>query len=113
MDWTHVGATILTSFMASLVEFVEALTVVLAVGTIRGWRSALMGCSWWICLKMARWILRRKVNFKLWDSSAKSDMGALKNNHNNQLDSLAVFVLNFFTTYCGLGAGSQYLHGRA
>jgi Ca2+/H+ antiporter, TMEM165/GDT1 family len=29
--------------MASLVEFVEALTVVLAVGTVRGWRSALMG----------------------------------------------------------------------
>jgi len=29
--------------MASLVEFVEALTVVLAVGTVRGWRSAIMG----------------------------------------------------------------------
>jgi len=29
--------------MASLVEFVEALTIVLAVGVTRGWRSALVG----------------------------------------------------------------------
>ena len=29
--------------MASLVEFVEALTVVLAVGTVRGWRAAIVG----------------------------------------------------------------------
>ena len=31
-DWTHAGPTILAAFLASLVEFVEALTVVLAVG---------------------------------------------------------------------------------
>jgi uncharacterized membrane protein len=31
----------LAAFLASLVEFVEALTVVLAVGTVRGWRPAL------------------------------------------------------------------------
>jgi uncharacterized membrane protein len=31
--------------MASLVEFVEALTIVLAVGVTRGWRSALMGTA--------------------------------------------------------------------
>ena len=43
IDWTHSGPTVLASFMASLVEFVEALTVVLAVGTVRGWRSALIG----------------------------------------------------------------------
>src|SRR5665213_4513178 len=35
--------TILASFMASLVEFVEALTVVLAVGSVRGWKAALGG----------------------------------------------------------------------
>ena len=29
------------SFLASLFEFVEALTVVFAVGTVRGWRPAL------------------------------------------------------------------------
>jgi Ca2+/H+ antiporter, TMEM165/GDT1 family len=35
--------TVVGAFMASLVEFVEALTVVLAVGVVRGWRSALAG----------------------------------------------------------------------
>ena len=35
----------LASFLASLVEFVEALTVVLAIGTVRGWRSALAGSA--------------------------------------------------------------------
>jgi uncharacterized membrane protein len=33
----------LPAFLASLVEFVEALTIVLAVGTTRGWRSAALG----------------------------------------------------------------------
>jgi uncharacterized membrane protein len=33
----------LAAFLASVVEFVEALTVVLAVGTVRGWRGALIG----------------------------------------------------------------------
>ena len=43
--WVHVGPTVLAAFLASLVEFVEALTVVLAVGVVRGWRSALMGSA--------------------------------------------------------------------
>ncbi len=43
--WTHVGPTILAAFSASLVEFVEALTVVLAVGSVRGWRDALLGSA--------------------------------------------------------------------
>lgn len=34
---------LLAAFFASAVEFVEALTVVLAVGTVRGWRPALTG----------------------------------------------------------------------
>ena len=37
--------TVLASFAASLVEFVEALTVVLAVGAVRGWRWALLGSA--------------------------------------------------------------------
>jgi Ca2+/H+ antiporter, TMEM165/GDT1 family len=41
--WTHVGTTVAAAFLASLVECVEALTVVLAVGNVRGWRSALAG----------------------------------------------------------------------
>ena len=43
INWTHVGPTVVAAFLASLVEFVEALTVVLAVGVVRGWRGALMG----------------------------------------------------------------------
>ena len=39
----HAGASIITAFLASLVEFVEALTVVLAVGSVRGWRGAITG----------------------------------------------------------------------
>jgi hypothetical protein len=45
MSWVHVGTVILAAFLASLVEFVEALTIVLAVGTTRGWRSALIGAG--------------------------------------------------------------------
>ncbi len=45
MNTTHAGAAALAAFLASLVEFVEALTIVLAVGTIRGWRSALAGAA--------------------------------------------------------------------
>ena len=41
--WAHMGTSIVASFLASLVECVEALTVVLAVGSVRGWRSALTG----------------------------------------------------------------------
>lgn len=36
---------ILTAFLASAVEMVEALTIVLAVGVTRGWRSALIGTA--------------------------------------------------------------------
>lgn len=42
-SWSHVGPTIVAAFLASMVEFVEALTVVLAIGATRGWRSALTG----------------------------------------------------------------------
>jgi uncharacterized membrane protein len=43
IDLLHAGPTVLAAFLASLVEFVEALTVVLAVGAVRGWSSALGG----------------------------------------------------------------------
>ena len=42
-DWISAGPTVLASFLASMVEFVEALTIVLAVGITRGWKSALLG----------------------------------------------------------------------
>ena len=40
MNWAHAGTATIAAFLASLVEFVEALTIVLAVGTTRGWRAA-------------------------------------------------------------------------
>jgi uncharacterized membrane protein len=41
----RLGTTLLASFLASIVECVEALTVVLAVGSVRGWPSALAGAA--------------------------------------------------------------------
>jgi len=39
----HLGSAVTAAFLASLVEAVEALTIVLAVGTVRGWRPAGLG----------------------------------------------------------------------
>jgi uncharacterized membrane protein len=39
----HAAPSVLAAFLASLVEFVEALTVILAVGSVRGWAGALSG----------------------------------------------------------------------
>ncbi len=44
VDSTQV-APFTASFLASVVEFVEALTIVLAVGAVRGWRFALIGSA--------------------------------------------------------------------
>ena len=41
----HAGSALVAAFLASLVEFVEALTIVLAVGAVRGWRPALLGAA--------------------------------------------------------------------
>ena len=46
----HAWSTIVSAFLASSVEAVEALTVVLAVGVVRGWRSALLGTLVALCL---------------------------------------------------------------
>jgi uncharacterized membrane protein len=42
-NWAHIGPAMTTAFLASLVEAVEALTIVLAVATVRGWRPAGLG----------------------------------------------------------------------
>ncbi len=44
MTPTHTSA-LLAAFLASLVECVEALTVILAVGSVRGWSGALAGAG--------------------------------------------------------------------
>jgi uncharacterized membrane protein len=43
MSWIELAPTVGSAFLASLVECVEAATIVLAVGTVRGWRSAFVG----------------------------------------------------------------------
>ncbi len=41
--WSTAGPAIGASFVASMVEVVEAFTIVLAVATLRGWRPAISG----------------------------------------------------------------------
>lgn len=43
VDWTHAAPAVLAAALASFVEFVEALTIVLAAGLTRGWPSSLLG----------------------------------------------------------------------
>jgi uncharacterized membrane protein len=43
ITWTVAAPAISAAFLSSLVEAVEALTIVLAVGTVRGWRAAGLG----------------------------------------------------------------------
>lgn len=45
MSWIELGPAVGAAFLASLVECVEAATIVLAVGTVRGWRSAFLGTA--------------------------------------------------------------------
>jgi uncharacterized membrane protein len=42
---TGVGAVLLTTFLASSVEAIEMVTIVLGVGATRGWRSSLLGAA--------------------------------------------------------------------
>jgi uncharacterized membrane protein len=41
--WSSAAPAVGAAFLASLVEVVEAFTIVLAVGTLRGWRPAILG----------------------------------------------------------------------
>jgi uncharacterized membrane protein len=43
MTWTSAAPAISAAFLSSLVEAVEALTIVLAVATVRGWKPAGLG----------------------------------------------------------------------
>jgi Ca2+/H+ antiporter, TMEM165/GDT1 family len=42
-SWSVAAPAIGSAFVASLVEVVEAFTIILAVGTLRGWRPAVIG----------------------------------------------------------------------
>lgn len=43
LEWSTAGPAIGAAFLASLVEVVEAFTIVLVVATLRGWKPAVMG----------------------------------------------------------------------
>ena len=45
MTWTLAAPAVAAAFFASLVEVVEAFTILLAVGVTRGWRPALLGAA--------------------------------------------------------------------
>ncbi|TIS57613.1 TMEM165/GDT1 family protein [Mesorhizobium sp.] len=45
VTWATAAPAVTAAFLASLVEVVEAFTIVLAVGTVRGWRPALTGAG--------------------------------------------------------------------
>ncbi len=51
--WTIAGPAVTASFLASLVEVVEAFTIVLAVATVRGLRPALLGAAAGLLLLVA------------------------------------------------------------
>src|ERR1700732_2732800 len=45
ISWSTAAPAISAAFLASLVEVVEAFTIVLAVATLRGWRPAALGTA--------------------------------------------------------------------
>lgn len=45
VTWATAAPAVSAAFLGSLVEVVEAFTIVLAVGTVRGWRPALAGTA--------------------------------------------------------------------
>ena len=45
MNWSTAAPAVAAAFLASLVEVVEAFTIVLAVATLRGWRPAAVGTA--------------------------------------------------------------------
>lgn len=45
VSWSLAAPAVGAAFLASLVEVVEAFTIVLAVGTLRGWKPALLGAG--------------------------------------------------------------------
>jgi uncharacterized membrane protein len=63
MTWTVAAPAVSAAFLASLVEAVEALTIVLAVGTVRGWRPAGIGVLALIVLTLGPLLDRVPLHF--------------------------------------------------
>ena len=43
IEWSIAAPAIGSAFLASVVEIVEAFTIILAVASLRGWRPAVLG----------------------------------------------------------------------
>jgi uncharacterized membrane protein len=52
-EWSTAGPAVGAAFLASLVEVVEAFTIVLVVATLRGWKPAAMGTGAALCVLAA------------------------------------------------------------
>ncbi|MFO1061561.1 MAG: hypothetical protein U1E53_31900 [Dongiaceae bacterium] len=103
VGWTQAGPTILASFAASLVEFVEALTVVLAVGVVRGWRGALGGTGLALALLAAIVLLLGPALTRLPLAAVQLGVGAL----------LLLFGLRWLRKAVLRAAGVLPLHDEA
>ena len=53
MTWSTIATAALASFLASMVEFVEVLTIVLAVAATRGWKPSLLGAACGLAVPLA------------------------------------------------------------
>ncbi len=53
LEWSTAGPAVGAAFLASLVEVVEAFTIVLVVATLRGWKPAVMGTCAALCVLTA------------------------------------------------------------
>lgn len=100
MDGTTL-ALVSAVFVASLVEFVEAFTIVLAMGVTRGWRSALAGtAAALIVLVGLTAVLGRAITSWVSESLLQLVIGAL----------LLVFGLQWLRTSVLRSSGHRALH---
>ena len=103
ISWEHLGTSAIASFLASLVEGVEALTVVLAVGSVRGWRSALAGAASGIAVLLVLVLLLGRALTRVPLSSVQLVVGVL----------LVLFGLRWLRKAILRSAGLIPLHDEA
>ena len=77
IDWARAWPAMTASFLASVVEFVEALTVILAVGTVRGWRGSLTGAGGALLILLALVALMGSALTRVPLEALKAFVGAL------------------------------------
>ena len=100
MDGTTT-ALVSAVFVASLVEFVEAFTIVLAMGVTRGWKSAIAGTvAALIALTAFTAVLGVAISTWLSESLLQLTIGTL----------LLIFGLQWLRKACLRASGHKALH---